>query len=215
MGGRGREGGGYVSVFPHWWYIRCKIRPRHDPRSPSAPYTPRDAPCKLSRPVSSGAVLYVIGPRMPDSLHWWWWWWWWWSSGALPARVVLFVPGMARICWACCISMQRAKLVCAPPSPSDDVNLAYARVCAYTHAHLLSFSYLFYSSLSSRSLGASRLASPLSSGLYRLARSLNATWSRNAGGREGRTYPHGRKLYTLSGVKKYPDLARRTATIHG
>lgn len=72
---------------------------RHDPRSPRR--IP-DAPCKLSRTVSSGMVRYVIGPRMPDSLH----------GGALPV-VVLFGqhgPHMQPVAYQC------AKLECVPPS---------------------------------------------------------------------------------------------------
>lgn len=72
---------------------------RHDPRSPRR--IP-DAPCKLSRTVSSGMVRYVIGPRMPDSLH----------GGALPV-VVLFGqhgPHMQPVAYQC------ARLECVPPS---------------------------------------------------------------------------------------------------
>lgn len=66
-------------MFPHWWYIRCKIR-RVTTRARRAVYA--DAPCKLSRTVSSGTALYVIRPGTPNSLH----------GGALPV-VVLFDSG--------------------------------------------------------------------------------------------------------------------------
>lgn len=83
-GGQSEREEKYVSVFPHWWYIRCKIR-RVTTRARRAVYA--DAPCKLSRTVSSGTARYVIRPRTPNSLH----------GGALPV-VVLFAPAFARIC---------------------------------------------------------------------------------------------------------------------
>lgn len=83
----------YVSVFPHWWYIRCKIR-RVTTRARRAVYA--DAPCKLSRTVSSGTARYVIRPGTPNSLH----------GGALPV-VVLFAPAWPAYA-ACCISMREA-----------------------------------------------------------------------------------------------------------
>lgn len=45
-----------------------------------------DAPCKLSRTVSSGTARYVIRPGTPNSLH----------GGALPVVVVLFAPAGRR-----------------------------------------------------------------------------------------------------------------------
>lgn len=108
--GAGGEGGQrerekYVSVFPHWWYIRCKIR-RVTTRARRAVYA--DAPCKLSRTVSSSTAWYVIRPRMPNSLH----------GGALPV-VVLFAPAWP-VYAARCISMREAVLL----SLSDDVDLS-------------------------------------------------------------------------------------------
>lgn len=104
-GGQSEREEKYVSVFPHWWYIRCKIR-RVTTRAHRAVYA--DAPCKLSRTVSSGTARYVIRPRTPNSLH----------GGALPV-VVLFAPALP-VYAACCISMREA----VPPSPSDDVDLS-------------------------------------------------------------------------------------------
>lgn len=75
---------------------------RHDLRSPR--HIP-DAPCKVSRGVSTGTVRYVIGPWMLDSLH----------GGALPV-VVLFDrhgPHMQPVAYQC------ANLECVPP-PSGD-----------------------------------------------------------------------------------------------
>lgn len=100
-GGQSEREEKYVSVFPHWWYIRCKIRCV----TTRAVYA--DAPCKLSRTVSSGMARYVIRPRTPNSLH----------GGALPV-VVLFAPALP-VYAACCISMREA----VPSSPSDDVDL--------------------------------------------------------------------------------------------
>lgn len=101
-GGQSEREEKYVSVFPHWWYIRCKIRCV----TTRAVYA--DALCKLSRTVSSGTARYVIHPRTPNSLH----------GGALPV-VVLFAPALP-VYAACCISMREA----VPSSPSDDVDLS-------------------------------------------------------------------------------------------
>lgn len=71
---------------------------RHDLRSPR--HIP-DAPCKVSRGVSTGTARYVIGPRMVDSLH----------GGTLPV-VVLFArhgPHMQPVAYQC------ANLECVPP----------------------------------------------------------------------------------------------------
>lgn len=117
-GGQREREENYVSVFPHWWYIRCKIR-RVTIRARRAVYA--DAPCKLSRTVSSGTARYVIRPRMPNSLH----------GGALPV-VVLFAPARP-VYAACCISMREA----VPPSPSDDVDLSLSLFFFFPLSHLL------------------------------------------------------------------------------
>lgn len=53
-------------MFPHWRYIRCKIR-RVTTRAHRAVYPTRRVNCPARyRAARRG---YVIGPRMPDSLH--------------------------------------------------------------------------------------------------------------------------------------------------
>lgn len=148
-GGQREREENYVSVFPHWWYIRCKIR-RVTIRARRAVYA--DAPCKLSRTVSSGTARYVIRPRMPNSLH----------GGALPV-VVLFAPARP-VYAACCISMREA----VPPSPSDDVDLSLP---------LLFFSFLIFYSSSSFFLfgGVSRSLSTVSLAPSRFLPSCIAT----------------------------------------
>lgn len=75
---------------------------RHDLRSPRHI---TDAPCKVSRGVSTGTVRYVIGSRMVNSLH----------DGALPV-VVLFGrhgPHMQPVAYQC------ANLECVAPPSTD------------------------------------------------------------------------------------------------
>lgn len=140
-GGQREREENYVSVFPHWWYIRCKIR-RVTIRARRAVYA--DAPCKLSRTVSSGTARYVIRPRMPNSLH----------GGALPV-VVLFAPARP-VYAACCISMREA----VPPSPSDDVDLSLPLLLFFL-SHLL-FLFVILSLRRSSSLPVHGLARSIS-----------------------------------------------------
>ena len=135
VGWRGRqliEGGGkekerekkYVSVFPHWWYIRCKIR-RVTTRARRAVYA--DAPCKLSRTVSNSTARYVIRPRMPNSLH----------DGALPV-VVLFASAWP-VYAVCCISMREAE----GRRKSLSLSLSLSSFSFFLFSHLLLTSSFF------------------------------------------------------------------------
>ncbi|TGZ56567.1 Uncharacterized protein DBV15_06350 [Temnothorax longispinosus] len=74
-GGRSIEGAGegeteskreekYVSVFPHWWYIRCKIR-RVTTRALAAPYTPmRRVNCPARYRAARRGTLYARERRI-------------------------------------------------------------------------------------------------------------------------------------------------------
>jgi len=111
-GRRGRGSGRKVRIRVSTLVVHpMQDTARHDPRSPCR--IP-DAPCKLSRTVSSGTARYVIGPRMPDSLH----------GGAVPVGSYCS-PGMARICSLLHINARgpSARLL----RPSDDVDPSLPR----------------------------------------------------------------------------------------
>lgn len=58
----GEEGGGerYVSVFPHWWYIRCKIR-RVTTCARRAIYPMHRVKCLVAYRPPRPATLYARG----------------------------------------------------------------------------------------------------------------------------------------------------------
>lgn len=155
---------------------------RHDPRSPCR--IP-DAPCKVSRAVSSGTARYVIGSRMSDSLH----------DGAVP------VGRIVRPAWpayaACCISMREVRV----RTFFTERRRGYLSPLPSHPSHFYSSSLCFSLRLVLGPL-FSRFLSSLVSSLPR----NNYEWKR-----VGKRRSVNR---ALSGVKKYPDPARRTLSIH-